>query len=270
MPRTARRVTLPLALLTPVVAVIAALLLVAGGTPAPASAQGQPPPLPMFFEGPITIGGLPAPAGLLLVARVTSVTGVAWESTPTPTGEGRYSVTVGPPDYTFVTRPVTFHLLRVPGTLTATATEAGLQATEMHFVTGQPDMITLALSFPAPPEPDPTPTPTPEPTATPEPTPTPEPTATPEPTPTPTPVPPTPTPTPVPPTPTPEPTATPVPTATPLPPPPTATPAPTVAPTATPEPEAAGTCGQSGRADLYVAVAGLGLVGLLWRRRNGR
>ena len=273
----------PLALLTFAVALatVVALLLTSGG--GVIEAQGQPPPGPVTYSGTITIGGAPAPDGLMVVARIPSpLPNDDYESQPRTTSGGKYrNLIVGPTSVVFNYRSISFHVIAVEGTGTAHLGPEGLTAAEVVTFLPGPNVIDdFDLTFPAiPPAPEPTsthtpvptntpvpedtptpePTNTPEPTATPEPTNTPEPTATPEPTSTPTATP----------TPTPEPTPTP--TATALPPTPivvTATPT----PGPTPEPPGAGTCGQGSRPDGFVLLAGLGLLGLVWmrRRRDGR
>ena len=258
-------------------AVIAALLAFAlAGPQGKAQAQGQPPPGPVAYSGTITVGGEAAPDGLMVVARIPNpiLTENDYESQPRATKNGEYrNLVVGPPSTVFNYRAISFHIIAVEDTITAHLGPEGLTAAEVAtFLPGPNVADGFTLTFPAlPPAPDPTATPTPAATATPTPVP-----ATPVPTPEPTAVA---TETPVP-SPTPEPTATAVPT-----PEPTATPAPTptvtivvhtatptatpeVEATPTPEPDEPGTCGQGSRADGYVLLAGLGLLGLVWARRR--
>ncbi|MCH8940658.1 MAG: hypothetical protein IIC27_06015 [Chloroflexi bacterium] len=208
-----------------------------------------------------------------IVARIAAPIN-NYESLPRVTVGGAYKLlAVGPPDSLFLFRNITFHI--VPNALVPHIPEVGIQAIETALFLGGPGIQDgFTLTFPALPI-APTPTPVP-------PTPTPVP-----PTPTATPIPPPPTATPVPPTPTATsvpPTATPVPpTATAVPPTPTATsvpPTPTtvaaLAGTIDPglisgedeEVETAGTCGQSGVADLSYLLAGIAFLGLIWRRKT--
>ena len=152
-----------------------------------ADAQGTPPPAPVVYSGTVTVGGAPAPDGLEIVARILD-----YESRPKTTSGSKYaSLTVGPPDATYLSRQVTFHVLAGPLTTELKATEADLFLGGPHIKDG------YILSFPPATAPTPTPTPTPSPIPTPSPTPTPTPTPSPTPSPTPTPTPsPTPTPTP--------------------------------------------------------------------------
>ena len=269
----------PLALLTFAVALatVVALLLTSGG--GVIEAQGQPPPGGVAYTGNVTVGGQPAPDGLMVVGRIPSPLGDDYQSQPRATIGGTYNLLViGPPSVLFNYRMISFHILAVEGTSTGHLGPDGLTAAELDtFLPGPGIKDGYNLTFPAiPPAPADTPvpatntpvpvdTPTPEPTVPPTPTNTPEPTATPEPTNTPTPEP---THTPAP-TSTPEPTATPAPT--PLPPTPiVVTATPTVGPAATPTPESTGpgTCGQGSRPDAFVLLAGLGLIGLVWMRRR--
>ena len=241
------------------------LMLMLGGITTTVHAQGAPPPGPVIYAGLVTVGGVAAPDGLSIVARIAGPI-TNYESLRRTTAGGEYKLlAVGPSDSIFLFRAITFHI--VPNALVPHIPATGIAAIETTLFLGGPGIQDgFNLTFPALPV-APTPTPVP-------PTPTPIP-----PTPTPTPVPPTatplpPTPTPIPPTP----TRTPVPpTATPLPPTPTATLVPStatavvVAPTAVPPtatPETAGTCGQSGVADLSYVLAGVAFLGLIWRRKT--
>ena len=211
-------------------------------------AQGSPPPGPVVFSGVVTVGGSAAPDGLSIVGRVAPILLPAYESFSQTTSGGAYTLlAVGPPSSSYLYSPITFHI--VPNTAYPHIPATGIAATETLLFLGGPGIQdAYNLTFPALPL-APTPTPVP-----------------------PTPVPPTPTATPVPPTATPvPPTATavpptPVPTATAVPPPPTIVAAP-VATTVIDEPETAGTCAQSGVADLSFLLAGLAFLGLVWRRK---
>ena len=222
-------------------------------------AQGSPPPGPVVFKGLVTVGGAPAPDGLSIVAKITPILLVPYESLPQLTLGGEYQLlTVGPPSSAYLYQNITFHI--VPNALVPHLPADGIAAMEITMFLGGPGISDgHTLTFPALPL-APTPTPVP-------PTPTPVPTATAVP-PTPTTVP---TATPVPPTPTSVPTATAVPpTPTTVPPIPTPVTVIVVA-TATPEvaeQETAGTCGQSGVADLSYLLAGAALLGLIWRRKT--
>ena len=256
------------------VSVLAALMLMLTmGGRSSVHAQGAPPPGPVIFSGSVTVGGVSAPDGLDIVARIVGPR-TDYESLRRSTEGGGYKLlAVGPPDSVFLFLNVTFHL--VPNALAPQIPATGIAAIETTLFLGGPGVQDgFNLTFPAlPPAATPTPVPaTPTPTSVP-------PTATPvPPTPTATSVPPTPTATSVPPTATPVP---PTPTATPVPPPPTATavpPTPTtvaapVATIATVDPdddddETAGTCGQSGAADMSYLLAGVALLGLIWRRKS--
>ncbi len=253
-------------------AVFAALLAFAlAGPQGKAQAQGAPPPGPVTYSGTITVGGAAAPDGLMIVARIPNPVGDDYQSQPRATKNSEYqNLIVGPTNAVFNFRNISFHIIAVENTITAHLGPEGLTAAEMEtFIPGPGIVDGFNLTFPAlPPAPDPTATPTPAATATPTAvpaTPVPSPTATAVATETPVP-----SPTPEP-TATAEPTATPAPTPTPLPPiivtaTPTATPE--VEATPTPEPDEPGTCGQGSRADGYVLLAGLGLLGLVWARRR--
>ena len=277
MPLAQRRTILALLSFAVALATVVALLLTSGA--GVIEAQGQPPPGPVTYTGTITIGGAPAPDGLMIVGRIPSpLPDNNYESQPRATTGGGYrNLIVGPTSVIFNYRLVSFHIIAVEGTGTAHLGPEGLTAAEVDtFLPGPNIKDGFDLTFPAiPPAPTPTPepatptptpvdTPTPEPTVPPTPTNTPEPTATPEPTNTPTPEP---THTPAP-TSTPEPTATPQPTPTPWVIVVTATPTVGPAATATPESTGPGTCGQGSRPDAFVLLAGLGLIGLVWMRRR--
>ncbi len=258
-PKSRSRVTLTLSVLTALM-----ILLTMGGRNT-AHAQGAPPPGPVIYAGLVTVGGVAAPDGLSIVARIAGPI-TNYESLPKQTAGGAYQLlAVGPPDSMFLFRNITFHI--VPNALVPHIPATGIAATETTLFLGGPGIQDgFNLTFPALPV-APTPTPVP-------PTPTPVP-------PTPTPVPPTPTPeptaTPVPPTPTPEPTATPVPpTATAVPPTPvSASDVPVeVLPTSTPDADMVpwrsetSTCARSGVADLSYLLAGVAFLGLIWRRKT--
>ena len=219
-------------------------------------AQGSPPPGPVVFKGLVTVGGAPAPDGLSIVARISPMLIDPYESLPRLTLGGGYELlTVGPASSMYLYQNITFHI--VPNASLPYLPTTGIAAIEITMFFGGPGIMDgFNLTFPALPL-APTPTPVPA-------TPTPVPTATPIPTATP--VPATPTATHVPPTATAVP-PTPVPTATAVPPPPTIVAAP-VATTVVDEPETAGTCAQSGVADLSFLLAGLAFLGLIWRRKT--
>ena len=260
------KLTLSLSVLT----ALMLMLLMGGRSTTTVHAQGAPPPGPVIFAGLVTVGGVAAPDGLSIVARIDGPI-TDYESLPRTTEGGAYKLlAVGPPDSVFLFRNITFHL--VPNALVPHIPATGIAATETTLFLGGPGIQDgFNLTFPALPV-APTPTPVP-PTPTPIP---PTPTATPiPPTPTATPIPPTPTATSVPPTPTPvppTPTAVP-PTATAVPPTPTTVAAPVATVDATAvaaddEPETAGTCGASGTADLSFLLAGVAFLGLIWRRKT--
>ena len=206
--------------------------LMSGGRSA-VHAQGSPPPGPVVYSGLVTAGGFAAPDGLTLVARITPLGGTTYESLPKVTAGGAYKLlTVGPPSSSYLYQQVTFHIIK--NEAYPYIPTAGIKATEVALFFGGPDLQdAYNLTFPALPVP-----------------------------PTPTPVPPTPTPVP--------PTATPVPP-TPTPVPPTATAvvavAPTVAASAEEEKSIAGTCAQSGVTDISYLLAGMALLGLIWRKK---
>jgi hypothetical protein len=225
-------------------------------------AQGSPPPGPVVFSGLVQVGGSTAPDGLSIVGRISPRVLTPYQSLDQLTSGGSYSLlAVGPPSSSYLYGDITFHI--VPNTAYPHIPAAGIAATETLMFLGGPGIQdSYNLTFPALPlAPTPTPTPVP-PTPTPvPPTPTPVSTATAVP----------PTPTTVPPSPTPEPTATAVPpTPTTVPPIPTPVTVIVVA-AATPEDaeqETAGTCGQSGVADLSYLLAGVAFLGLIWRRKT--
>jgi hypothetical protein len=183
--------------------VAAILILVTVTVSSAGVAWAQFPPFPALYKGNVTVGGVSAPDGVTIVARIANYKGLpTWESRTVVTSNGRYlSLAVGPTDRTYLGGTVTFHADGVQ------AQETGV-FTELVF----PMEVIFNLTFPAiPPTPTPTPTPTSTPTQMP---PTPTPTSTPiSPTPTPTsiPIPSTPTPTSTPAPPTPTPTVTPIP-----------------------------------------------------------
>ena len=223
---------------------IALLMTLMSGGRSAVYAQGSPPPGPVVFSGLVTAGGFAAPDGLSIVARLTPLGGTVYESLPKATVGGAYKLlTVGPPSSAYLYQQVTFHITKNEAYPYIPA--KGIQATESLLFLGGPDIKeAYNLTFPALPVP-PTPTPVPA-------TPTPVPTATP-----------------VPPTPTPVPTATPVPpTATPVP--PTATAVVAAVPTVAAEEEQsiAGTCAQTGVTDMSYLLAGVALLGLIWRKKS--
>ena len=145
-------------------------------TPIPTPPTGQPPTPPVVYFGSVTVGGQPAPDGLVIVARIED-----YESEPVVTDDGKYArLTASPPSSSYLFKVVSFHIPAF-----------GVQATETELFLGGPEERQLDLTFPVLPEP--TPTAAPPPTATPVPEPTPTPTAAPPPTATPFSAPPTPT-----------------------------------------------------------------------------
>jgi hypothetical protein len=171
-------------------------------TPSPtspaSSTVGLPPPAPVSYGGPVLTGGVPAPDGLVIVARIGD-----YESRPRRTLNGRYDLlAVGPPSTDYLYRTITFHM-----------PDLEYQAAETDMFPGGPSERELTLTFPAVPTVNPTGTPTrtATPTVTPSATPTAAPTLAPSPT--------------ALPTPSPSPTRVPAPTATPVPT-PTGTPTP--------------------------------------------
>ena len=127
------------------------------GTLPVATAEAQEiPPLPTVFSGSVTVGGSPAPDGLIVVGRI----GTAYESAPVVTDGGGYAnLVVGPIDSSLIGDATTFHL----GGLTAD-----------QSVPYSPGSIDLSFDLTFPPLPTPTPTPTATATNTPTATATPE------------------------------------------------------------------------------------------------
>ena len=68
MPLAQRRTILALLSFAVALATVVALLLTSGA--GVIEAQGQPPPGPVTYTGTITIGGAPAPDGLMIVGRI--------------------------------------------------------------------------------------------------------------------------------------------------------------------------------------------------------
>lgn len=131
-----------------------------------ASAAGMPP-LPIIYIGNVTVAGLPAPEGALVVGKIGDYT-----SNPVAVTDGRIvGLTVGPPDTSYFRQTITFMLNdAVVAEETDVFETYGLPVTRRGF----------NLTFPAIPTPTPEPTSTPLPTATPLPsTATPVPTSTP-------------------------------------------------------------------------------------------
>ena len=186
-----------------IIPVVAILILATVAVSSAGVAWAQFPPFPALYKGDVTVGGLPAPDGITIVARIVNYRNLpTWESRPVTTSSGRYlNLAVGATDRSYLGGTITFHTDGVQAQQTGMFTELLL-----------PQEVTLNLTFPAIP---PTPTPTPMPTSTPtQMPPTPTQTSTPilpTPTPTSTPRPPTPTPTSAPMPPTPTPTATSIP-----------------------------------------------------------
>ena len=150
--------------------ILGAVALVLAAVPLVASAQGAPiPKLPVLYGGQVSVGGQPAPSGLLIFARV-----VDYETTPVAVKDGRYSMLqVAPPSTAYAGNEIVFY---------ATYGFGNVQAPE-RAIYRIPDLSipgsltpTKDISFPQLPPPPPTPTPTPTPTVTPTPTMTPTPT----------------------------------------------------------------------------------------------
>lgn len=99
-----------------------------------------PPAWPFVFNGRATIGGRPAPAGLLITGRIAE-----YRSAPVTTQEGRYSaLPVGPLDTKFFDRPIAFELTRPSDGKTAVA-----EQTLVFRALPQPSLYELDLTFPA-------------------------------------------------------------------------------------------------------------------------
>ncbi len=99
-----------------------------------------PPAWPYIFNGDITVGGAPVPAGYTLVGRIDE-----YETQPIITLPGRYlALTVGPLDTVFFERPITFHLVSPAG--------GEVRADETDYFVGrdQPTLLDgFNLSFPS-------------------------------------------------------------------------------------------------------------------------
>ena len=138
---------------------VALMLMLFMGGSSTAHAQGAPPPGPVIYAGSVTVGGLPAPDGLSIVARIAAPIN-NYESLPRVTVGGAYKLlAVGPPDSLFLFRNITFHI--VPNALVPHIPEVGIQAIETALFLGGPGIHDgFALTFPALPV-APTPTPGP-------------------------------------------------------------------------------------------------------------
>jgi hypothetical protein len=113
------------------------------------SAQ-SPPPLPTIFIGNATVAGEAAPDGIVIFARVGDYT-----SDITLVENGRYVLTVGPPDTTYANKLITFHIEDVQADETTPFIPTSLPTVKSGFNLNFPNL------------PIPTPTSTPIPTATP-------------------------------------------------------------------------------------------------------
>ncbi len=98
-----------------------------------------PPAWPYVFNGDITVGGAPVPAGYTVVGRIDD-----YQTQPVTTLPGRYlALTVGPLDTKFFERPITFHLLSPAGG------EVRADETDYFVGRGQPTVLNgFKLSFP--------------------------------------------------------------------------------------------------------------------------
>ncbi|MDE2766185.1 MAG: hypothetical protein OXI25_07145 [Chloroflexota bacterium] len=176
----------PLRLVFPAAALVLATgLLLAQSllSPAPASAQGSPPPFPYVLRGTVTLDGAPLDGSAMLTAQVGD-----WTSRPVEVIDGRFGfapsqpLIVGPPNLDYIGETVTFHLRGLTADLSFTfeaLPQPAFEDTELRFVSGASAVT-------------PTPTAAPTPTASPAATPTAPratPTATPIAMPTPTPAP---------------------------------------------------------------------------------
>jgi hypothetical protein len=163
-------------------------LLIFSVTGAVDAAGGSPPPNPSLYSGEIRVGGdIPGDSVVkregvrnrCLSGCVTAKIGDFTSDAGIVIG-GRYTVTVGPPDGSYVGSSVTFHY---DGLVEASDSDRFIISSSFRIISG------FTLTFPALPTPTPmptaTPTMTPVPTSTPVPTPTPVSTATPVPTATP-------------------------------------------------------------------------------------
>jgi hypothetical protein len=148
--------------------ILAAVALVLAAVPLVASAQGIPS-LPVLYKGQVSVGGEPAPDGLLIFARILD-----YETAPVEVEDGQYRMLqVAPPSASYAGKEIVFY---------ATYGFGEVQALE-RAIYRIPDLTvpgsltpTKDLSFPQLPPPPPTPTLTPTPTVTPTPTMTPTPT----------------------------------------------------------------------------------------------
>ena len=151
---------------------IAANLIVLSVALAAAPEQGlSQPPGPIFYRGEIFVMDEPGEADLTLVACIDGCESEAgWQSAPAIIPEpGRYvSLSVGPPEHSFVGKQITFHLITEFGITQA-------DETAIYNPARTPDDITqtLNLHFGEAPPKEATPTPKPTPTITPIPTSTP-------------------------------------------------------------------------------------------------
>ena len=179
-----RHVTLTLAM---VISSILVGLVLLGAS----SQQGSPPPLPITFNGTVTVQGSPAPEGLSLVACIIDCKDYETTAATTQAGGKYRGMVIGPPDSSYVNKDVTFWIV----TRDDMGNEVGrIQADETLRFSPLELTVTQDLTFPdpVPMAPEDTPTPQPSPTEPPTNTPThtPAPTATTAPTPTATTVPP--------------------------------------------------------------------------------
>jgi hypothetical protein len=110
----------------------------------------SPPPLPTIFIGNVTVAGEAAPDGIVIFARVGDYT-----SDITIVENGRYVLTVGPPDTTYANKLITFHIENVQADETTPFIATSLPVVKSGFNLNFPNL------------PIPTPTTTPTPTATP-------------------------------------------------------------------------------------------------------
>jgi hypothetical protein len=124
---------------------LAIFILISGAV----SAQ-SPPPLPTIFIGDATVAGEAAPDGIVIFARVGDYT-----SDITLVENGRYVLTVGPPDTTYANKLITFHIEDVQADETTPFIPTSLPTVKSGFNLNFPNL------------PIPTPTSTPIPTATP-------------------------------------------------------------------------------------------------------
>ena len=113
MPLAQRRTTLALLSFAVALATVVALLLTSGR--GVIEAQGQPPPGPVTYTGTITVGGQPAPDGLMVVARIPNPVTM---TTSRCRGRGREvrNLIAGPTSTLFNYRLISFHIIAVEGT----------------------------------------------------------------------------------------------------------------------------------------------------------